>query len=68
MLNIDQLLMESKSIPYCVMESRAILNIFAKTRPYDLRFPLNIIQLQIQSISISYCVLESKALFKKFFP
>ena len=29
-LNIDQLLIESISIPYCVLESKALLTIFAK--------------------------------------
>ena len=65
-MNIDSLQMESKSIPYCVLESRALLDIFAKKRPYDLRFPLNMDQLQIKSISIPYCVLESKALLTIF--
>ena len=62
-LNIDHIQIESISISYCVLESKALFNYFSTKRPYDISFPLNIDYIQIESISISYCVLESKAFF-----
>ena len=61
-LNIDQTHIESISIPYCVLECKALLTIFAQKKIYDLCFHLNNDQLQIESISIPYCGLESRAL------
>ena len=66
-LNIDQIYMESISIPYCVLESKTLLTIFAKKKRHqDQCFHLNIDQLEIESISIPYCVLESKPLLTIF--